>query len=294
MTTQNIARKEENHMNAQQNTVRTDLGTLKTEGRNQNTLHIDQMATYDMVKLMNDENRVVEDAIATQLTQIAQAIDIIAEKLNAGGHLIYIGAGTSGRLGVVDASECPPTFGVDYRLVRGIMAGGEDAMFRAVEGAEDNAERGAAELMADGVTAGDVVVGLSASGGAPYVLGALKKARELGAVPMGITCNPNSLMHEICDVTMAPYVGPEVITGSSRLKAGTAQKLILNMLSTGAMIKTGKVVGNLMINVKPTNVKLRDRCIRILMELGECDRETATALIDKYGDIRKSLEELKK
>ena len=294
MTTQNIARKEENHMNAQQNTVRTDLGTLKTEGRNQNTLHIDQMATYDMVKLMNDENRVVEDAIATQLTQIAQAIDIIAEKLNAGGHLIYIGAGTSGRLGVVDASECPPTFGVDYRLVRGIMAGGEDAMFRAVEGAEDNAERGAAELMADGVTAGDVVVGLSASGGAPYVLGALKKARELGAVPMGITCNPNSLMHEICDVTMAPYVGPEVITGSSRLKAGTAQKLILNMLSTGAMIKTGKVVGNLMINVNPTNVKLRDRCIRILMELGECDRETATALIDKYGDIRKSLDELKK
>lgn len=279
--------------NQQSNAVRTDLGSLKTEGRNQNTLHIDEMATYDMVELMNNENRVVEDAIATQLTEIAQAIDIIAERLSAGGHLIYVGAGTSGRLGVVDASECPPTFGVDYRLVRGIMAGGEDAMFRAVEGAEDNEERGAAELVADGVTAGDVVVGLSASGGAPYVLGALKKARELGAIPMGITCNPSSLMHEVCDVTMAPYVGPEVITGSSRLKAGTAQKLILNMLSTGAMIKTGKVVGNLMINVKPTNVKLRDRCIRILMELGECDRDIATELIDKYGDIRMSLEELK-
>ena len=274
--------------------VRTDLHALKTEGRNQNTLHIDKMATLDMVTLMNNENRVVEDAIATQLPEIAKAIDIIAERLEAGGHLIYIGAGTSGRLGVVDASECPPTFGVDYRLVRGIMAGGEGAMFRAVEGAEDNEARGAEELLADGVTAGDVVVGLSASGGAPYVLGALKKAREIGAVPMGITCNPDSRMHALCDVTMAPYVGPEVITGSSRLKAGTAQKLILNMLSTGAMIKTGKVVGNLMINVKPTNVKLRDRCIRILMELGECDRSTAEALIDELGDIRASLTRLGK
>jgi len=275
-----------------ENTVRTDLKSLKTEGRNQNTLHIDQMSTIDMVTLMNNENRVVEDAIATQLPEIAKAIDIIAERLDAGGHLIYIGAGTSGRLGVVDASECPPTFGVDYRLVRGIMAGGKDAMFRAVEGAEDNEIRGAEELLADGVTAGDVVVGLSASGGAPYVLGALKKARAIGAIPMGITCNPDSLMHALCDVTMAPYVGPEVITGSSRLKAGTAQKLILNMLSTGAMIKTGKVVGNLMINVRPTNVKLRDRCIRILMELGSCDRETAEKLIDKYGDIRASLDAL--
>ncbi len=274
--------------------VRTDLHALKTEGRNQNTLHIDEMSTIDMVTLMNNENRVVEDAIATQLDEIAKAIDIIAERLDAGGHLIYIGAGTSGRLGVVDASECPPTFGVDYRLVRGIMAGGEDAMFRAVEGAEDNEARGAEELLADGVAAGDVVVGLSASGGAPYVLGALKKAREIGAIPMGITCNPDSRMHAICDVTMAPYVGPEVITGSSRLKAGTAQKLILNMLSTGAMIKTGKVVGNLMINVKPTNVKLRDRCIRILMELGECDRETAEDLIDELGDIRAALTRLGK
>jgi N-acetylmuramic acid 6-phosphate etherase len=167
-------------------------------------------------------------------------------------------------------------------------------MFRAVEGAEDDEVRGAEELLADGVMAGDVVVGLSASGGAPYVLGALKKAREIGAIPLGITCNPDSRMHPLCDVTIAPYVGPEVITGSSRLKAGTAQKLILNMLSTGAMIKTGKVVGNLMVNVRPTNAKLRDRCIRILMELGSCDRDTATMLIDKYGDIRKSLDDLDK
>lgn len=275
--------------NEQTKPVRTDLDFLMTEGRNQNTLHIDQMSTYDMIKLMNDENRVVEDAIATQTRQIARAVDIIADRLNAGGHLIYVGAGTSGRLGVVDASECPPTFGVDDRLVRGILAGGQGAMFKAVEGAEDDEARGASELVEDGVGAGDVVVGLSASGGAPYVLGALKKARELGAVPMGITCNPHSRMHPLCDVIMAPYVGPEVITGSSRLKAGTAQKLILNMLSTGAMIKTGKVVGNLMINVKPTNEKLRDRCIRILMELGGCDRETAAELIDTHGDIRISL-----
>ena len=274
--------------------IRSDLGSLKTEARNRNTMHIDQMTTLEMMTVMNNENRVVEDAIATQLPEIAAAVDIIAERLDAGGHLIYIGAGTSGRLGVVDASECPPTFGVDHRLVRGIMAGGEDAMFRAVEGAEDDEARGAEELLADGVSTGDVVVGLSASGGAPYVLGALKKAREIGAIPMGITCNPESRMHPLCDVTIAPYVGPEVITGSSRLKAGTAQKLVLNMLSTGAMVKTGKVVGNLMVNVRPTNSKLRDRCIRILMELGDCDRDTATALIDEYGDIRKSLTELER
>ncbi len=279
-------------MKQETKTLRPDLATLKTEARNQNTLHIDRMTTLDMVTVMNNENRVVEDAVATQLPEIAAAIDIIAERLEAGGHLIYIGAGTSGRLGVVDASECPPTFGVDPRLVRGIIAGGEGAMFRAVEGAEDDETRGAAELEADGVAAGDVVVGLSASGGAPYVLGALKRARELGAIPLGITCNPDSRMHPLCDVTIAPYVGPEVITGSSRLKAGTAQKLVLNMLSTGAMVKTGKVVGNLMVNVRPTNVKLRDRCVRILMELGSCDRATAEALIDKHGDIRKSLAEL--
>ena len=276
-------------MNSEMKQIRSDLGRLKTEGRNLNTMHIDTMSTLDMMTVMNNENRAVEDAIATQLPQIAQAVDIIATALEAGGHLIYIGAGTSGRLGVVDASECPPTFGVDSRMVRGIIAGGEGAMFRAVEGAEDDADRGADELLQDGVVAGDVVVGLSASGGAPYVLGALKKAKEIGAVPLGITCNPESSMHSLCDVTIAPYVGPEVITGSSRLKAGTAQKLVLNMLSTGAMIKTGKVVGNLMVNVRPTNAKLRDRCIRILMELGACDRDTATTLIDQYGDIRKSL-----
>lgn len=272
--------------------LRPDLGTLKTERRNPNTLHIDEMETLEMVTVMNRENRAVEDAIDTQLSEIAAAIDIIAAALNRGGHLVYVGAGTSGRLGVVDASECPPTFGVEYDLVRGIIAGGESAMFRAAEGAEDNEALGAHDIEADGVTEGDVVVGLSASGGAPYVLGALKKARELGAIPLGVTCNPDSRMHPLCNVTIAPYVGPEVITGSSRLKAGTAQKLVLNMLSTGAMVKTGKVVSNLMVNVRPTNVKLRDRCIRILMELSSCDRPTAEVLIDKHRNIRKALEEL--
>ena len=281
-------------MNHNNSALRPDLGALKTEERNRNTLHIDRMDTLEMVTVMNRENRAVEDAIDTQLPEIAAAIDTIASALERGGHLIYVGAGTSGRLGVVDASECPPTFGVDYDLVRGIMAGGEGAMFRAVEGAEDNEAMGARDVEADGVTAGDVVVGLSASGGAPYVLGALRRARELRAIPLGITCNPDSRMHALCDITIAPYVGPEVITGSSRLKAGTAQKLVLNMLSTGAMVKTGKVVGNLMVNVRPTNVKLRDRCIRILMELGDCDRPTAEALIDTYGDIRRSLAELNK
>lgn len=268
---------------------RDDYKELKTEGRNQKTLHLDKMSTYEMMRVMNDENKAVAEAVETQLDEIARAVDIIADAIERGGHLIYIGAGTSGRLGVVDASECPPTFGVDPRLVRGIIAGGQGAMFRAVEGAEDDEKLGADDLDSDGVTACDVVVGLSASGGAPYVLGALKRARELGAVPIGITCNPNGRMQALCDVTVAPYVGPEVVQGSSRLKAGSAQKMVLNMLSTGAMVKTGRVVGNLMINVRPTNQKLRERCIRIISELGGCTVERAAELIDEYGEIRKCL-----
>ena len=265
----------------QANPVRTDLAHLRTEARNPRTLHIDTLPTPDMVRLMCEENRVVEDAVAAQADAIAAAIDIIAARLDAGGHLIYIGAGTSGRLGVVDASECPPTFGVDDRLVRAVIAGGHEAMFHAIEGAEDSAERGAAELEADGVGAGDVVVGLSASGGAPYVLGALRRARELGAIPMGITCNPESRMHPLCDVIMAPYVGPEVITGSTRMKSGTAQKMILNMLSTGVMVKLGKVYGNLMVDVKASNEKLRERCVRIVRQAtGAEDAAARAALIE--------------
>lgn len=272
---------------------RDDYEELKTEGRNTRTMGLDRMSTLEMMRVMNDENKVVAAAVETQLPQIAQAVDRIAAALENGGHLIYVGAGTSGRLGVVDASECPPTFGVDERLVRGLIAGGRGAMFSAVEGAEDDPEAGAADLHADGVCAGDVVVGLSASGGAPYVLGALREAKKIGAVPIGITCNPDSRMAPLCEIVIVPYVGPEVIQGSSRLKAGTAQKMVLNMLSTGAMVRTGKVVGNLMINLKPTNDKLRSRCIRILCELGGCSAEVAAELIDRYRDIPAALETLR-
>lgn len=278
----------------QANQVRPDYQKLNTEARNPRTKEIDTLPTLDMVRLMAEENRVVEDAVAAQAQEIASAIDLIAASLQNGGHLIYVGAGTSGRLGVLDASECPPTFGVDEQLIRAIMAGGESAMFRASEGAEDRAEQGKADLIANGVLAGDIVVGLSASGGAPYVLGALEQAAEIGAVPIGITCNPQSRMHPLCRVTIAPVVGPEVITGSSRLKAGTAQKLVLNMLSTGAMIKTGKVMGNLMINVRPTNQKLRLRCIRIICELTGCDPLVAEQALDTHGEIRAAVASIQK
>lgn len=272
--------------------MRDNYDALKTEARNPRTMAIDKMSTYDMMKTINEEDQTVPAAVATQLSEIAKVVDLAAASLEKGGHLIYVGAGTSGRLGVVDASECPPTFGVDYNLVRGIIAGGDSAMFRAVEGAEDNETLGAAAIEENGVLPGDVVVGLSAAGRAPFVLGALKKAREIGAIPVGITCNPQSLMAPLCDVTIAPYVGPEVISGSTRLKAGTAQKLILNMISTGTMIKTGKVMGNLMINVRPSNEKLKERAARILMQISGCDHDTAVSLLAEYGDIRAALRSL--
>jgi N-acetylmuramic acid 6-phosphate etherase len=272
--------------------MRDNYDALKTEGRNPRTMNIDKMTTLEAMRLMNDENKVVTDAIETQLTEIAQAVDLIAAAMERGGHLIYVGAGTSGRLGVIDAAECPPTFGVDHALVRGIIAGGEGAMFRAVENAEDSEDWGRRAIDEDGVQAGDVVVGISAAGRAPFVLGALKRARELGATPIGVTCNPDSLFVPLCDVTIAAYVGPEVISGSTRLKAGTAQKLILNMLSTGAMIKTGKVYSNLMINVKPTNEKLWEHATRIIMQIADIDHDRAGELLKKHGSIRAALGEL--
>ena len=272
--------------------MRDNYDALKTEGRNPNTMNIDKVSTLEAMRMMNEENKRVPEAIDTQLEQIAAAVDIIAAAMERGGHLIYVGAGTSGRLGVVDAAECPPTFGVDHQLVRGIIAGGDGAMFRAVENAEDNEEWGRRAIDEDGVQAGDVVVGISAAGRAPFVLGALKRAREIGATPIGVTCNPDSLFVPLCDVTIAPYVGPEVISGSTRLKAGTAQKLVLNMLSTGVMIKTGKVYGNLMINVKPTNEKLWERATRIIMQIADIDRDRASELLKKHGTIPGALGEL--
>jgi len=272
--------------------MRDNYDALKTEGRNPNTMNIDKVSTLEAMRLMNEENKRVPEAIDTQLEEIAKAVDLIAAAMERGGHLIYVGAGTSGRLGIIDASECPPTFGVDHQLVRGIIAGGDGAMFRAVENAEDNEEWGKRAIDEDGVQPGDVVVGISAAGRAPFVLGALKRAREIGATPIGVTCNPDSLFVPLCDVTIAPYVGPEVISGSTRLKAGTAQKLVLNMLSTGAMIRTGKVYSNLMINVKPTNEKLWERATRIIMQLADIDHDRAGELLKKHGSIRGALEEL--
>lgn len=265
---------------------------LKTEGRNPASVDIHKKSTLEMLQIMNDENKRVEEAIDLELPNIALAVEAAAKAIADGGHVIYVGCGTSGRLGVIDASECPPTFGVDHSLFRGIIAGGMGAMFKAVEGAEDSEEWGASSIVEDGVTEKDFVIGLSASGRAPFVIGALKKARELGAATASISCNPGSDMEAYSDINIAPYVGPEVVSGSTRLKAGTAQKLILNMISTGAMIKNGKVRGNLMINVRPTNEKLRERAARIICELAEVERDEALRLIDEHGDIPKALEAL--
>lgn len=270
--------------------MRDNYDLLKTEERNPRTMNIDKLSTHDMIQLMNSENRAVEDAIDTQIDSIAAAVDMIADAMAEGSHLIYVGAGTSGRLGVVDASECPPTFGVEPSLVRGIIAGGNEAMFHAVEGAEDSREWGRRSVDEDGITAGDVVVGLSAAGRAPFVLGALERAREIGARTVGITCNPGAALCDLCDITIAPYVGPEVISGSTRLKAGTAQKLVLNMLSTGVMVKTGRVRSNLMINVKPSNEKLIERATRIIITLSGCERTKAEELLKKYGSVAAALD----
>ncbi len=270
---------------------RNDYSGLSTERINEKTVHIDRMSTFEMMTVINEEDRKVADAVGTQLSNIARAVDVIAECFNAGGHLIYVGAGTSGRLGVVDASECPPTYGVEPELVRGIIAGGDGAMFRSVEGAEDSEALGAASL--DGVTALDTVVALSASGGAPFCIGALKRARELGAHTVAVACNPRGTMLALADITVVPEVGPEVIQGSTRMKAGTAQKLVLNMLSTGAMVKTGKVLGNLMINVAPSNEKLRERAIGIVVQVVGCDRAAAAEALDRLGSVRAAIEELR-
>ena len=270
--------------------MRDDYNKIKTEVQNLKTTNIDKMSTLEMVQVINNEDKGVALAVEKQLPNIVTAIDSIAAAMEKGGSLIYIGAGTSGRLGIVDASECPPTFGVDHRLVRGIIAGGKEAMFRAIEGAEDNEQIGKDEIDKNGIVKQDVVVGLSAAGRAPYVLGALKRAKEIGAITIGITCNPNSLLQDICDITIAPDVGPEVICGSTRMKAGTAQKLVLNMLSTGAMVKTGKVWGNLMINVSPSNEKLQERSIHILMEITGVERSKAEIALKTQGNIKAAIE----
>jgi N-acetylmuramic acid 6-phosphate etherase len=266
-----------------------NLASLTTEARNPRTAHIDQLPTLDMLTLINEEDQTVPLAVARELPHIARAVDAIAERFERGGRLFYIGAGTSGRLGVLDASECPPTFSVPPTLVQGIIAGGDTALRQSSELAEDSRDQGAADLAAAGFTAQDTLIGIAASGRTPYVIGAMEHSRKLGALTISLTCVANSEMAALADIAIAPIPGPEVITGSTRLKAGTATKLTLNMLSTGVMIRTGAVYGNLMVNVKPTNGKLIDRAQRIIAEATGVDTATAAKLLTEAGSVKTAI-----
>jgi N-acetylmuramic acid 6-phosphate etherase len=252
-----------------------------TELRNRASENIDRLTTQQIVDLINAEDELVPKAVAMQNKQIAAAIDLIVARFKKGGRLFYVGAGTSGRLGVLDASECPPTFGVPPSLVQGIIAGGRRALVRSAEGAEDYPEDGIAAIEKKRVRAKDVVVGLAACGMTPFVLGALKKARRIGAATIFITCAPEAVEHIPAEIIINPVVGPEVVTGSTRMKAGTATKLVLNTLTTGVMIRLGKVYGNLMVDLRAVNEKLRDRSVRIVMELTNLSRPRARRLLSR-------------
>src|SRR3984957_3833557 len=260
-----------------------NLAALATEARNTLTEHIDELSTLDMLRLISDEDRKAAAAVVAVLPEVAKAIDEIANRINDGGRVFYIGAGTSGRLGVLDASEIPPTFSVPPTLFQGLIAGGDSALRNSSEASEDSPEQGAADLAAAGFTGQDALVGIAASGRTPYVLGALQHANPLGALTIALTCVPNSQMAAVADISIAPLTGPEVLTGSTRMKAGTATKLVLNMLSTGVMIKTGYVYGNLMVNVQPTNNKLVDRAHRIIAAATGIDIPTAAKLLTAAG-----------
>ena len=251
------------------------LSTLITEQRNPNSMHVDSLSALEIVQLMNDEDKQVPLAIEKCLPQIAQAVECIVAAFQQDGRLVYIGAGTSGRLGVLDASECPPTFGVSPEMVKGIIAGGERALRHPIEGAEDSKAQAVIDLQAIQFSSKDVLVGIAASGRTPYVLGALEYAKRLGSVTVSIASNPNSVMANIVDIAIDTVVGSEVLTGSSRLKSGTAQKLVLNMLTTASMILMGKCYQNLMVDVQASNEKLKARAIRIVMQATDCDKALA-------------------
>ena len=261
-----------------------------TEKRNRASENIDKLSTKQIVNLINAEDVLVPAAVARQSKQIAAAIDMIVARFRKGGRLFYIGAGTSGRLGVLDAAECPPTFGVSPSLVQGIIAGGRRALVRAIEGAEDCARDGAISIRKNRVKASDVVVGLAACGMTPFVHGALKEARQIGATTIFVTCAPEAVGQIPAEIIINPVVGPEVITGSTRMKAGTATKLVLNTLTTGAMVKLGKVYGNLMVDLKATNEKLRDRSLRIVMEMTNLSRPGARRLLTRaQGKVKAAI-----
>jgi N-acetylmuramic acid 6-phosphate etherase len=259
------------------------LEKLLTEQQNPASAAIDTLSTEEALRIINAEDHKVAAAVEREIPAIARAVDTIAAAFERGGRLFYIGAGTSGRLGVLDASECPPTFSAPPEMVQGIMAGGEAALSRATETTEDDPAIGGRDLMARGFTASDVLVALAASGRTPYVLGAVAEAKRMGAVTVGISCTPESELARVVDIAITPLVGPEIVTGSTRMKAGTAQKLVLNMLSTGAFVRLGYVYGNLMVNVQPKNVKLLDRARRIVAQATGVSYEGAGELLTAGG-----------
>ncbi len=263
-----------------------ELNSLPTEARHAETAHFDKYSATEMVAAMHRGDREALLAVERVLPQVAQVIEAVAARLRRGGRLVYVGAGTSGRLGVLDASECPPTFHTPPEMVQGVIAGGEHALRYAVEGAEDDAASGAAAMREREINAEDVVVGIAASGRTPYVLGAMQAARDGGALTVGVSCAPGSAVEQAGALAITPATGAEVLTGSTRLKAGTATKLVLNMISTGAMARLGYVHGNLMVHGQPTNAKLRDRAVRIVAELCELSRDEAAAALERASDVR--------
>ncbi|GGW66020.1 N-acetylmuramic acid 6-phosphate etherase [Streptomyces lucensis JCM 4490] len=270
--------------------LHTELASLTTEAFRPELAEIDRLPTLDIARLMNGEDAGVPAAVATQLPRIAAAIDAVAQRMARGGRLVYAGAGTAGRLGVLDASECPPTFNTDPAQVVGLIAGGPEAMVTSVEGAEDSPELARKDLDALGLTADDTVVGVSASGRTPYAVGAVEHARALGALTVGLACNEHSALAAAAEHGIEVVVGPELITGSTRLKAGTAQKLVLNMLSTITMIRLGKTYGNLMVDVRASNDKLRARSRRIVsLATGASDAEIEKALTESGGEVKNAI-----
>jgi len=258
-----------------------NIESLMTEQKNPNTENIDQVSTVDMLQLINDEDKLVAYAVEKEIPNIALAVDKVVAALRQGGRLVYIGAGTSGRMAVMDASECPPTFGIDQNIVIGLIAGGDGALRHSIEGAEDDEQEAVRQLQDIGLSGADILVGIAASGRTPYVVGGIEYAKKLGATTIAISCSPSSVIRERAQIAITPVVGPEVISGSTRLKAGTSQKLVLNMITTGSMIQFGKVYGNLMVDVKASNAKLLERAKGIVAQAAEISKEQATQFLEK-------------
>jgi N-acetylmuramic acid 6-phosphate etherase len=277
----NNFREENRSVIERRTSMKINLSNLTTEQLNSRSTNIDQLSTLEIIELMNDEDRTVADAVQAALPSIAKAINSIYQTLKNGGRLFYIGAGTSGRIGILDASECPPTFCTPPEMIQAIIAGGESAVFTAVEGAEDGKDEGADDLCVRNLTKSDIVVGIAASGRTPYVKGALNYARTVGATTISVSCNPNSEISELADHSIEVIVGPEILTGSTRLKAATAQKMVLNMLTTTSMIKLGKVYGNLMVDLHASNLKLVERARNMVMNITGVSYDESVEVLDQ-------------